>query len=201
MITETKRYEIDEVFNLVGEEYLLRNHDGEQSRSNIVVDGFDVHPISLRYMTFYQKGTKCVCCGKEGTHFKLCGDENTNRRHFNLFAEDGTLITKDHIVPKSKGGKNRVDNMQPMCEPCNKEKGAKYPGLEKEYIVGRTKEGHEIVFSTMEKVVCHIVSSRMNNKHTRGEWAKKAVQVTMEIFNALETGNICEGRIWTKEMR
>lgn len=36
-------------------------------------------------------------------------------------------ITKDHIVPKSKGGGNRKENLQPMCFPCNGEKGNTMP--------------------------------------------------------------------------
>lgn len=120
MIVENKRYEVDEVFNIIGEEHLLGDNDSGQTRSDMVVDGFNVRPISLRYKTFYQKGIKCVCCGKEGTHFKLCGDATTNRRHFNLYAEDGTLMTKDHIIPASKGGLDRVSNMQTMCADCNR---------------------------------------------------------------------------------
>ena len=96
MIIEDKRYEIDEVFRMIGEEYLSLDTDKGKKNSDIVVDGFRVHPISLRYMTFYQKGTACAYCGKVGTHFKLCGDPDSQRRHFNLFADDGSLITKDH---------------------------------------------------------------------------------------------------------
>lgn len=95
MIIEDKRYEIDEVFRMIGEEYLSLDTDKGKKNSDIVVDGFRVHPISLRYMTFYQKGTACAYCGKVGTHFKLCGDPDSQRRHFNLFADDGSLITKD----------------------------------------------------------------------------------------------------------
>jgi hypothetical protein len=105
MIIEDKRYEIDEVFRMIGEEYLSLDTDKGKKNSDIVVDGFRVHPISLRYMTFYQKGTACAYCGKVGTHFKLCGDPDSQRRHFNLFADDGSLITKDHIVPKVKAEK------------------------------------------------------------------------------------------------
>lgn len=201
MFIENKRYEISEVFNLIGKEYLLGDDDNSKSRNDIVVDGFNVRPISLRYKTFYQKGTKCICCGKEGTHFKLCGDETTSRRHFNLYAEDGTLMTKDHIIPKSKGGLDRVFNMQTMCTDCNKAKGAHCPGYEKEYIVGRTEEGFEIVFSTMEKAVMHIVLGKMNKKQTKEEWAKKAVTVTMELLNVIDTGNPYGRFVWTKEMR
>lgn len=134
MIIEDKRYEIDEVFRMIGEEYLSLDTDKGKKNSDIVVDGFRVHPISLRYMTFYQKGTACAYCGKVGTHFKLCGDPDSQRRHFNLFADDGSLITKDHIVPKSKGGKDCVSNMQPMCKACNEEKGNYHPEIKVDYI-------------------------------------------------------------------
>ena len=33
------------------------------------------------------------------------------------------LMTKDHIIPVSKGGKNILSNYQTMCELCNLEKG------------------------------------------------------------------------------
>ena len=201
MVIEQKRYEVKDVFGLIGEEYLNKNNDSGQSSSDIIVDGFNVHPISLRYMTFYQKGTKCVCCGKEGTHFKLCGDETTNRRHFNLYAEDGTMMTKDHILPKSKGGLNRVTNMQTMCINCNSEKGSKYPGYEIEYIVGRNSNGNEIVFSTIEKAVFHLINNNMKKKHTKADWARNAIKITMQLLNVIETGESYHNRIWTKEMR
>jgi 5-methylcytosine-specific restriction endonuclease McrA len=31
----------------------------------------------------------------------------------------------DHIIPLSKGGKHTLDNVQPLCRKCNREKGAK----------------------------------------------------------------------------
>ena len=35
-------------------------------------------------------------------------------------------MTKDHIIPKSKGGKDILDNFQTMCFECNTKKGNKY---------------------------------------------------------------------------
>ena len=36
-------------------------------------------------------------------------------------------IEADHIKPISKGGLDCADNLQPLCAPCNKEKGDKWP--------------------------------------------------------------------------
>lgn len=32
-------------------------------------------------------------------------------------------LTKDHIIPKSRGGKNDVNNYQTLCKKCNTMKG------------------------------------------------------------------------------
>ena len=115
-----EKYEIEEVFKILGENNLKRNDAIKKRKISIIVDGFNVYPISLRYITFFNKGTKCVCCGKKGAYFKLEGDKKSpTRRHFNLYTADGILMTKDHIVPKAKGGKDCLDNMQPLCEECN----------------------------------------------------------------------------------
>jgi 5-methylcytosine-specific restriction endonuclease McrA len=50
-----------------------------------------------------------------------------DRYHFNLYGynERGEeiMLTKDHIIPKSKEGKNDIDNYQTMCCKCNWKKG------------------------------------------------------------------------------
>jgi len=46
----------------------------------------------------------CVCCGHEF---------------------DRKALTRDHVVPKSKGGTWRIYNIQPLCKKCNGLKGDK----------------------------------------------------------------------------
>ena len=205
MVIEEKKYDIDEVFNMIGEENLTGNNVSRKCDHNIIVDGFSVHSKSLRYMTFYQRGVKCVCCGKEGTHFKLCGDENTNRRHFDLSADDGTLITKDHIIPASKGGQDKVSNMQTMCAVCNVEKGNSYSDIQFEYIVGRReKNGSEICFRTIEKaaytMMCKNIKFKSKNI-SKEEAVKAGISSVVKLLNAIENGTPYQGYIWTKETR
>lgn len=35
-------------------------------------------------------------------------------------------LTKDHVIPQSKGGKGGLSNIQPMCGPCNNWKGSSH---------------------------------------------------------------------------
>ena len=51
-------------------------------------------PTALWNAKLESLGHKCVKCGS---------DE----------------VTVDHIVPVSKGGTNHIDNLQPLCRPCN----------------------------------------------------------------------------------
>ena len=85
-----------------------------------------VNMDSQRYHLF-AKSRVCACCGLVGTRMFLDTHPGAENPHFNLYAErngDLVLMTKDHIVPRSKNGKNTLGNMQVLCSECNSLKRA-----------------------------------------------------------------------------
>ena len=94
--------------------------------------GYKVRMKSRKYLVFYLKGTKCACCGLEGTYFALEGHCNCPRKkkfHFTLYGINGNgkevPLTVDHIKPRCKNGGNGFKNSQILCANCNNEKGNK----------------------------------------------------------------------------
>jgi 5-methylcytosine-specific restriction endonuclease McrA len=91
--------------------------------AEVMFDGDIMKMRSARYEVFKQCGIKCVSCGIVGTHFVKERSHNSGPYHFNLYATNANgyevLMTKDHIIPKSKGGKDSMDNYQTMCVVCN----------------------------------------------------------------------------------
>lgn len=78
-------------------------------------------------LVLFRRNTICVSCGLMGTVFNLETHDPQVKPHMNLYAvlPDNTyvLMTKDHILPKSRGGADSQDNYQTMCSPCNCKKG------------------------------------------------------------------------------
>lgn len=111
-----KQYSIDDLLTVV-----------QSGAQEIRLEGHRVNLFSLRYKVF-AKSTVCVICGVEGTVACLDKKRGGGRRaHFNLYGitRSGRVVmmTKDHIHPVSKGGKDTLDNLQTMCENCNNRKG------------------------------------------------------------------------------
>ena len=55
---------------------------------------------SVKKAVYGKYGKKCLACG-------------TTKK-----------LSIDHVIPISMGGENNLDNMQPLCKPCNSRKGS-----------------------------------------------------------------------------
>jgi 5-methylcytosine-specific restriction endonuclease McrA len=121
---------IREVFDFLGED-IDRSCNSKDFRKRIVREfekDIYVRTNSQRYAVF-KKSLKCSCCGLEGKYFALerTAIANPKSYHFNLYGIDKNgnevMLTKDHIIPKSCGGTDNIENYQTMCVICNQKKG------------------------------------------------------------------------------
>ena len=66
---------------------------------------FNNVPEAIRYDVLVRDGRKCLLCGRT--------------------PKDGIRLEVDHILPRSKGGSNSMDNLQTLCAPCNRGKSSR----------------------------------------------------------------------------
>lgn len=101
-----------------------------------VYAGYRVAMDSLRYHCF-AASLACGKCGLTGNVMRLEYNDTdktrpADRAHFNLYCvregHEDVMLTKDHIQPKSKGGKDTIGNLRTYCGPCNWERGDGRPG-------------------------------------------------------------------------
>jgi len=109
---------------------------------------------------FKEKGCVCVSCGVKGSYFKKEG------KSFSLFTKDGVQLTKDHIIPKSKGGSNNLYNLQTMCRICNAKKGNTFPKDDNFVIVKENERKNILSF-------IYIINKRLKKENkTKNDFEK-----------------------------
>lgn len=124
MIRKETKYNIDEVFSILPD--FIKEGEWKKIKIRENLDGDLIKVTSKRLQTFYITGTKCVKCGLEAKYFIKEKSRPDEPYHLNLYGVnkygDEVLFTKDHIMPKSKGGKDDITNFQTMCKTCNFDK-------------------------------------------------------------------------------
>lgn len=101
--------------------YVTDSKEGKRKEYKVGENLYSVRMNSKRYFVF-KESPVCVSCGLKGEKFLLEQHPEDLSPHFNFYAvENGQLVlmTKDHVVPKSKGGKDKIDNFVTMCSICN----------------------------------------------------------------------------------
>lgn len=84
-----------------------------------------VKGMSTQRMLLIKRVQHCEVCHIQGSHFWL-ERSGCFSPHFNLYAKNHhgheTMLTMDHILPRSKGGSTSQGNIQLLCRHCNKVK-------------------------------------------------------------------------------
>jgi hypothetical protein len=83
--------------SVLSEEELLQAREAAEQRIKVIP--------SLRWQVFQRDEWKCVACGRSSHH--------------------DIILHVDHIVPRSRGGQDTLDNFQTLCNVCNSGKSNK----------------------------------------------------------------------------
>lgn len=124
-----------------------------------------------RLRVFAEKGCTCVECGVVGTILAL-GKDRGGSLHLDVYTADFYPLTVDHIQPKSKGGSDHIDNLQPMCCLCNWSKG----NGDRPATLGRRKYQNE----------GDIPIPNINKLFSKEEYTNKDIQIGNIVY--LKTG-------------
>jgi 5-methylcytosine-specific restriction endonuclease McrA len=111
-------FSLDDVLPYITEEESKRDYHAKGK-------DYSVRMNSERYFVF-KRNHKCVACGLEGSKMILDINPGDQSPHFNLYAEENgrlVLMTKDHVLAKSKGGNDELSNYCTCCCICNNLKG------------------------------------------------------------------------------
>jgi hypothetical protein len=103
--------------NLLEADYCSLGNHGKP-RTSISISFSDIHVSAAKARLFERDGHKCLKCGSL------------------------EWLTTDHVLPRSRGGRNDMINLQTLCFTCNMNKGDNYcdyraepPDVEELYIV------------------------------------------------------------------
>jgi hypothetical protein len=121
MLTYFKEVDLDEGFAVLG-----------LPKSQRLIAGRTFDPAAGKELylalLFDDQPLRCWQCGLLANCFILNRGKNDHVRRpvLDLYSKNNgvyTLMTRDHIIPKSRGGTNDVANLRVGCGPCNHSRG------------------------------------------------------------------------------
>lgn len=117
-----KNYTINKIFDYINKNELP---DKDIYHKLDYIDSFERIIIIKELLD--RDGYKCQNCNIKPSFFAL-GLDKSKRWHLDLYSDNHDMFTIDHIHPKSKGGKNNIENYQLLCKVCNEDKSDNIDG-------------------------------------------------------------------------
>lgn len=128
------------------------------------------------FKTLRDQPIKCWSCGCEADRWVADRGQNNHVGHpvLNLYGikdDCVVLINRDHIIPKSLGGTDAIENLRAACEVCN---GARGNALTPEELQFRKDNPHLVSEARLEqgKKRARAAIKRHNNQHERDKIAE-----------------------------
>lgn len=119
---------IEEVLPLIGIS-CDKGHINHKKRTEFQTNKGPLHiKVNTLRLRCFAKSIACASCGITGSLFRIekaANDKQSGSPHLNLYARQGDeliLMTRDHIIPLSRGGPDHLSNLQTYCYLCNEKK-------------------------------------------------------------------------------
>lgn len=121
MLVYYKEVSLEEGFEVMSKERAQRLVGGRRVSSPGGKVLFEAIRAAGQSLSCWKCGLTATCFIANKGHKDLLGPPVLD-----LYASTGTdyiLMTRDHIIPKSYGGSNDVQNLRVACGPCNHDRG------------------------------------------------------------------------------
>ena len=166
--------------------------DTAQMSSEIELHGVDyqqgsLYQKKLREFIFFCSNGKCSYCGKQAQEI-------------------------DHIVPRSKGGTNSVDNLTATCRSCNERKSnlslkefGKLVGKDFSKIEPKTLPKHASIVQSARNYMAREIAKAVPDTTTHDAWLTKYNRDELGLpkehyYDALSVGNVQDYKFLTDKV-